>query len=103
FGDEVRAWFGDEEAQRRRMLDEREDWQRGWARPPSHDRWREWTCGLPRGWDREQDWGGQGPGGLGTLTHGSSGPHAGRGPRSYQRADDRIRDDVCERLTQHGY
>lgn len=30
------------------------------------------------------------------------GPHAGRGPRGYQRSDERIREDVCERLTQHG-
>jgi len=27
FADEVRSWFGDEEAQRRRMMDEREDWR----------------------------------------------------------------------------
>jgi len=31
------------------------------------------------------------------------GPHTGRGPRSYQRSDERIREDVCERLCQHGY
>jgi hypothetical protein len=30
------------------------------------------------------------------------GRHTGRGPRGYQRSDDRIREDVCERLTQHG-
>lgn len=29
-----------------------------------------------------------------------SGPHRGRGPRSYQRSDDRIRDDVCDWLTE---
>jgi hypothetical protein len=27
------------------------------------------------------------------------GRHAGRGPRSYQRSDDRIMDEICERLT----
>ena len=27
--------------------------------------------------------------------------HAGRGPRGYQRSDDRILDDVCERLARH--
>lgn len=26
----------------------------------------------------------------------------GRGPRSYRRAHDRIKEDLCERLTQHG-
>jgi hypothetical protein len=31
------------------------------------------------------------------------GPHAGRGPRGYQRADDRIRDEVNDRLTAHGF
>lgn len=28
------------------------------------------------------------------------GPHRGRGPRSYQRADERIREDVCDWLTE---
>ena len=30
------------------------------------------------------------------------GPHTGRGPKGYRRSDERIREDVCERLTQHG-
>jgi hypothetical protein len=30
------------------------------------------------------------------------GPHTGRGPRGYQRADDRVRDEINERLTAHG-
>jgi len=30
------------------------------------------------------------------------GPHAGRGPRGYQRSDDRIREEVNDRLTAHG-
>jgi BON domain len=29
-----------------------------------------------------------------------SGGFAGRGPKGYQRADDRIREDVCERLAE---
>jgi hypothetical protein len=30
------------------------------------------------------------------------GPHVGRGPRGYQRSDERIREDVCERMCEHG-
>jgi len=29
----------------------------------------------------------------------TTGPHRGRGPKGYQRSDDRIREDLCERLT----
>jgi osmotically-inducible protein OsmY len=50
--DEVSSWFGDDEAQRRREMDQR-----------------------------------------------SSGYHRGRGPRGYTRSDDRIREDVNDRLT----
>lgn len=31
------------------------------------------------------------------------GPHTGRGPKGYKRSDDRIREDVCERLSEHPY
>ncbi len=31
------------------------------------------------------------------------GPHTGKGPKGYKRSDERIRDDVMERLTQHGW
>lgn len=31
------------------------------------------------------------------------GPHSGRGPKGYQRPDERIREDVCERLSFHGF
>lgn len=30
------------------------------------------------------------------------GPMTGRGPRGYRRSDERIQDDVCDRLTRHG-
>ena len=53
--DEVSAWFGDEEAERRRRMDARE------------------------------------------------GPYRGRGPRNYNRSDDRIKEDVNDRLTDHAY
>jgi osmotically-inducible protein OsmY len=51
-GDELRSWFGDEEAERRRQMDARR-----------------------------------------------SESHSGRGPRGYQRSDERIREDVNDRLT----
>lgn len=51
-GDEVRSWFGDEDAERRRDRDMRE-----------------------------------------------AGYHRGRGPKGYQRSDERIMDDVNDRLT----
>ncbi|PVE21653.1 hypothetical protein DC522_25455 [Microvirga sp. KLBC 81] len=51
-GDEVSSWFGDEDAERRRRMDE----QRG-------------------------------------------GQHRGRGPKGYTRSDDRIREDVNDRLS----
>ena len=34
-------------------------------------------------------------------SYGESGRYAGRGPKGYQRSDDRIREDVCEHLTHH--
>ena len=188
-GDEVRSWFGDEEAQRRRMMDERDEPSRGrgdwggretrgrgdWGRDPGDRDWgrqwgyvegrggqgerssewgrgasgtgygsspgygygsstgywtsgygssgREQDWGHGRDWEREQPLGSQGYGrefeptsrgdwrrysGLGTESGRQGrdrdwmGPHFGRGPRNYQRSDERIREDVCERLSMHG-
>ncbi len=53
-GDEVASWFGDEDAERRRHMDEMRS-------------------------------------------------HRGRGPRGYTRSDDRIREDVSDRLTDDPY
>ena len=52
--DEVSSWFGDEEAERRRRMDES-----------------------------------------------MNGPYKGRGPKGYQRSDQRIMEDVCDRLSDH--
>lgn len=30
------------------------------------------------------------------------GPHSGRGPKGYKRSDERVLEDVSERLMQHG-
>jgi osmotically-inducible protein OsmY len=55
-GDEIRSWFGDEEAERRRRADEIR-----------------------------------------------KGLYAGRGPRGYRRSDERIREDINDRLTEDWY
>lgn len=119
-GDEVRSWFGDEEAQRRRMRDEREE-PRGWGGPSRGwsardedvirgNQWQyrdpgyrepQWTSPPQRyvgpSWTREWGYGREGSGGM------FGGPHAGRGPRGYTRSDERIREDVCDRLCEHGF
>ena len=62
--DEVSSWFGDDDAQRRRQMDERRD-------AGSH-----------------------------SNAYGSSvGGHRGKGPKSYKRSDDRIKEDVNDRLS----
>jgi glutamine amidotransferase-like uncharacterized protein len=35
------------------------------------------------------------------LEHKNRGSHRGKGPKAYKRSDERIHDEVCERLTQH--
>jgi len=54
--DEVSSWFGDEQAERRRRMDERQ-----------------------------------------------GGQFRGHGPRNYTRSDDRIKEDINDRLTDHSY
>ncbi len=49
----------------------------------------------------DQEWS-QGHGDWSQSREHMSGPHIGRGPKGYQRSDERIREDVCERLTRHG-
>ncbi len=162
-GDEVRSWFGDDEAARRRRIDEQRerqegDWSRRTAAPGERawersrdavrditDRDRDGRRGLAewndddRPWARPRGdraygsggaWSGDGRGYeagpsrqssfgntnrydsahlLGAPTWTSPGHgvdhdakrtnYVGRGPRGYQRTDDRIREDVCDLLT----
>ena len=63
-----------------------DDWERGY----------ETRGGYDRGYEQ------RGFGGA-TTYRTSEGPFAGRGPSGYQRSDDRIREDVCERLSNHGW
>jgi osmotically-inducible protein OsmY len=140
--DQVRSWFGDDEAERRRRMDEarygrdwdrygRGDTDRNWdSRAPAReleDRdvyGRDWDYGHRMGFDysrgprsSSRDW--NEPAyrnsytALGPHTYRATSPamhdyemnragqgwFAGRGPRGYQRSDDRIREDVCDRLS----
>ncbi|MEX0784726.1 MAG: BON domain-containing protein [Dehalococcoidia bacterium] len=91
-----------------------------WSRPPQEADWqrrqqyvaeRQSSRGGPYGMEYPES-GYQGPGGYGEMYRGemgqysgqsresSYGQYSGRGPKGYQRSDDRIREDVCERLTQ---
>lgn len=147
-GDEVRSWFGDDEAARRRQQDEsrddRRDWsegghgrplERGWERTREAardltDRDRDGRRGLSEWNDGDRPsqrlsarttWGSPAtpftseprpylnpyddtPLGYRSTysqtgyTSGQTG-YAGRGPRGYQRGDERIREDICDRLT----
>jgi hypothetical protein len=99
----------------------------GGARPPGFGPRGQGGPGWDQGDYGRQDWSGQGydqsgygrprfggvgredwdqPGFAGTGSggygrQGQGGPHAGRGPRGYQRSDDRIREEISERLTEH--
>ena len=157
-GDEVRSWFGDDDAERRRQMDEQRDrqhdrgygddwtrseWQRSerqrddWTRPAWDDRARqraqgpdEWRgrAATPayqdygrtwssRDWDRDRgahQYGetyreqdrysprAQRPASTWSVDEGRTefgGERYGRGPKGYQRSDNRILEDVCDRLT----
>jgi hypothetical protein len=54
-----------------------------------------WGWGDPSAWGAEPRWTAESPG--------AAGPHAGRGPRNYRRPDERIREDVCDVLCDHGW
>jgi len=163
--DEVRSWVGDEEAARRRRMDELRherhdrDWsdrasstaERGWDRTretardltdrdrdgrrglaewndadrpgdravePRYGAGRAWSSGVDRGRDRGEYLGRDryeetsryaafdpyGPPRWSSAPASAAGErsttsYAGRGPRGYSRGDDRIREDVCDRLT----
>ena len=149
-GDEVRSWFGDDEAERRRRMDERErerdryygrdrDWGRGSERGSSGEsgwsgeRWgsdygrpgvdrpyrhpseqessRSWSGGYGSSSGSGSGYGAGYRSGYGSESFGRPfggesggsegwrrGGFAGRGPKGYQRSDNRIIEDVCDRL-----
>jgi len=144
--DEVRSWFGDDDAARRRRMDELRDERDRGARP-SHTVERSWDRARDtfrdttdrdhdgrRGFaewqdnDRSRDRFGSArdiaPASGTARDYGdrpyvdrtsysddryssarwnqaapATGQYAGRGPRGYKRGDERIREDVCDRLT----
>lgn len=116
--DEVRSWFGDDDAERRRRADERRaGYSTGSRRGYDED---DIFYGAYRGIEgqRNRD------GGYGSYSRGGyredvfdsadrgypgapytqrsaagTGRHRGRGPKNYTRSDDRIREDVSDRLS----
>lgn len=136
--DEVRSWFGDDDAERRRQRDRRWDDDRREGGRSWHDRlpgdWRDngrdqyrargmdesrydWESPTRRSFrydnDREtgSDWSSGTERSAGRLEPTTwsytevwmiPGPYVGRGPNGYTRGDERIREDICDRLTQHG-
>jgi len=83
---------------------ERSSWSQGYGGQGS------WGQGQPSGWSQsgDQGFGQQGRFGGGPRSFYYEevwlipGPHTGRGPQGYQRSDQRIEEDVCERLSRHG-
>lgn len=57
-----------------------------------YDRWQ--SSGNVQGWQERDD---AQVGAFGMQSH------RGKGPRGYTRSDERIREDVCERLSEHHY
>lgn len=113
--DEVRSWFGDEDAERRRLMDQRNrdrDFE-GERHSPERSRWdmseqqnvrrdfgsqsRE-TYSNPPMWQHDRVWQERSNQYVPQTLQSRYAGHYGRGPKSYQRSDDRIRDEICERL-----
>jgi hypothetical protein len=63
---------------------------------PKYNRWSQ-ASGQGHEYDRWTELGRSVP--QSAVPRPVPGPYFGRGPRGYQRSDDRIREDVCERLT----
>ena len=94
--DQVRHWWGPEEASRRKYISGYNSRQRGRGRGRSRRGQTEFDRGYGYGYSIPE----------GEYMEGDEyipGPFSGLGPQGYQRSDESILEDVCERLTQHGY
>lgn len=79
-------------------------WQgRGYGSQPNYSRGTDYGYGQNYDYDYDYDYDFDTPT---TFTYTEywliPGPFTGQGPEGYQRSDDRIMDDVCDRLTRHG-
>lgn len=92
------GWSGQGEAERNwRDMGGRQN-DRGWDRQPPYQR-GEWNQNMGGGWNQgmpgnRENW-------RDRWNPPEQGQHAGRGPRSYKRQDNRIEEDVNEQLTRH--
>jgi hypothetical protein len=90
---------------RGRRLDYGEGWNRGYDEQRGDDErggsYGQTGPGYDRGWSAAREsWS---PSGYqGGFSGYEGGRYSGRGPKGYQRTDERIREEVCERLTDHG-
>jgi hypothetical protein len=77
----------------------------GYGLEPARPRWSErGNEDRPR-WREEPSWMGRLGDGIRRFFTGTEarGPHAGRGPKGYRRSDERIREDVCDRIATWGW
>jgi len=77
-----------------------ENRNRDWGNNRDNERNRDW-------WDRTKDevssWFGDDDAERRRRVDKINGPHKGKGPRDYRRSEDRIREDVCDRLADDDY
>jgi hypothetical protein len=102
------AWAGSDADRWAWESDIEPDWMEGQPRLAAPDQEGVWGApyggrygGRGRGYDRTDFTRRRiyGPGG---VYDPFPGPYTGLGPKGYTRADDRIREEACERLTRHG-
>jgi hypothetical protein len=78
----------------------------GYMAPPTPAYWEDHSRERPRPRDvddRQRDRGRPGDPQAWWQQRPAAGPYVGRGPRGYQRSDERIREELHERLTAHGH